>query len=161
MLLMGRAGVPGLCAYSSLYLEAFSAPSICPAPPTVGSQTIEGTQPFPQAVVLGQEIPKRPSREPGNRTALSGTGPALLAEGCQREHPGLASSGGMCPVPFAGNSPPPHPHVADVTGSRYSGLFIAVNLHPRTQASEKSRPGAPLTRQREVWASVPASLLHS
>ena len=121
----------------------------------------EGTQPFPQAVVLGQEIPKRPSREPGNRTALSGTGPALLAEGCQREHPGLASSGGMCPVPFAGNSPPPLPHVADVTGSRYSGLFIAVNLHPRTQASEKSRPGAPLTRQREVWAYVPASLLHS
>lgn len=131
LLVMGRAGVPGLCAYSTLHLEPLSAPSVCPAPPTVGSQTIEGTQPSPRAVFLGQEIPKWPSWEPGNRMALSGTCPCSAAEGCQREHPSLASSRGMCLVPFAGDSAPPLPQVVDVTGSDYSGLFITVNLHPQ------------------------------
>lgn len=70
LLVMGRVGVPGLCAYSTLHLEPLSAPSVCPAPPTVGSQTTEGTQSSPRVVFLSQEIPKRPSWEPGNRMAF-------------------------------------------------------------------------------------------
>lgn len=147
LLVMGRAGLPGLCAYSTLYLEPLSAPSNCPAPPTVGSQTIEGTQPFPQAVLWARRFPNSPHGSLEIERLFLAPAPALLAERCQWEHPGLASSGGMCPVPFAGNSSLPLPQVADVTGSCYSGLFITVNLHPRTQASEKSRLGAPLTRQ--------------
>ena len=68
-----------LCTYCALYLEHLSAPATCPVPPTVGVQTTEGTQPLPCVVLLGQEIPKLPPREPGNRTALSGISSLLCS----------------------------------------------------------------------------------